>query len=67
MMKAKGMGVTAYSGIQKQWWIRGGEWIVGKQQFAHLEEADTEADARAKMLIYLLEQGLVDKTALISK
>lgn len=25
----------------------------------HMEEADTEADARAKMLIYLIEQGLL--------
>lgn len=38
MMKGKGMGVTAYASLTGgEWWVRGGEWIVERQQYSHLE------------------------------
>jgi hypothetical protein len=36
------------------------EWIVYKENGARLDTANTEADARAKMLIYLLENKLMN-------
>lgn len=39
-----------------------GKWTceVPPQMECHVEYAETEADARAKMLIYLAEKGLID-------
>jgi hypothetical protein len=34
-------------------------WNYVKGDFNHFERADTEADARAKMLIYLVENGFI--------
>lgn len=60
LMKGQGMGVTAYSNlIVNEWWIRGGNWIVEKQQYDHLETDSKWADALAKMLIHLIENGIV--------
>jgi hypothetical protein len=60
IMKGKGMGVTAHSSLIKdEWWVRGGEWIVEKQQYSHLETDERWADCLAKMLIYLLENKLI--------
>ena len=33
--------------------------LSGKMEYVHFEAADTEADARAKMLIYLIEKKLI--------
>lgn len=61
IMKGKGMGVTAYSDLvdtQKGWWVRGGFGV--RQQYEHLVHAEEKwADALAKMLIYLIENGLL--------
>lgn len=57
IMKGKRMGITAFSPLQKQWWIRGGEDTHG--HYEHLEMSETEADARAKMLIYLLKNKFI--------
>ncbi len=59
IMKGKGMGTSAYASIGETWWVAGGEWDVGKQKYTHTEQADNEADARAKTLIYLLEHNLI--------
>lgn len=61
IMKGKGMGTSAYSEMWKKWWVSGGKWIVEKQKYETTIEADTEADARAKMLIYLLENKLISE------
>lgn len=61
IMKGKGMGVTAYSSLGKgEWWVRGGEWIVEKQQYSHLVNNAHWPDALAEMLYFLLTNGLVD-------
>lgn len=57
IMKGKRMGVSAFSSIQEQWWIRGG--IETNGHYEHLEVSETEADVRAKMLIYLLKSKLL--------
>ena len=44
--------VPVYGGMQYTWY-QNGEVIA---------RADTEADARAKMLIHLIEQGIIDPT-----
>jgi hypothetical protein len=63
MMAGKFIG--AYSTmVKKEWWVSGGEWKAGNPgQYKRLETAATEADARAKMLVYLIEQGLVKSPA----
>jgi len=53
------IGITAYSEMTKHWWVTGGEWIVEKQKYSHLEEGEKWADVLAKMLIYLKEQELI--------
>ena len=53
------IGITAYSEMTKHWWVTGGEWIVEKQKYSHLEEGEKWADVLAKMLIYLKEQKLI--------
>lgn len=57
IMKEKGMGTTAFAKlVRKEWWVRGGEWIVEKQQYSHIETDPKWADALGKMLLYLLTQ-----------
>jgi len=36
-----------------------GSWVCARKSPTYLVDAETEADARAKLLIYLIEQGLV--------
>ena len=64
LMKDKGLGVTAHSNlIIDEWWVTGGVWKPENQKFDHLEKDKSWSDALAKMLIYLLENGLIkDKT-----
>lgn len=45
--------------VKKEWWITGGEWLVPKQKYDHLETDKKWADALAKMLIHLIDKGLV--------
>lgn len=45
--------------VKKQWWVTGGEWIVPKQKYSHLETDEKWADALAKMLIHLIENGII--------
>lgn len=60
IMKGRGMGITAFSSlVQEEWWVRGGEWVVEKQQYSHLETEKKWSDALAKMLIYLSENKLI--------
>lgn len=60
MMAGEFIGACALE-IKKEWWVSGGEWEPGVPgRYKHLETADTEADARAKMLIYLIENKLVN-------
>ena len=62
IMKEKGMGTTAYSTlVKKEWWVSGGIWDVGKQKYDGLETDKTWANALAKMLIYLLENKLLEE------
>lgn len=59
LMKGKGMGTTAYSDIQKQWWVSGGKWDVTNQKYSEVKMDLNEANARAQMLVYLLENKLI--------
>lgn len=54
-------GSTAYATLAKpQWWITGGKWLPEKQKYDHFESDENKwADALAKMLIHLIEQGIV--------
>lgn len=45
--------------VKKEWWITGGNWLPAKQKYDHLETDAKWADALAKMLIYLIEKGIV--------
>lgn len=47
--------------LYKSWLVGPSEWWCSNQQSGHHEEAGTEADARARMLIYLIENGLLPK------
>lgn len=49
------------SGTQLETWKFKNQWTCGNER--HRESADTEADARAKMLCYLLENKLMAATA----
>jgi hypothetical protein len=54
------MGKTACATlVKKEWWVTGGNWIPEKQKYDHLETDEKWADALAKMLIHLIEKGLV--------
>ena len=60
IMKEKGLGTTAHSDISTGgWWVRGGIWNVGNQQYEGFEEDKIWANALAKMLVYLLENKLL--------
>ena len=60
MLKGKGMGTTAHSSMMgDEWWVTGGNWIVEKQKYSHIETAVNWADALAKMLIYLVENKFI--------
>lgn len=62
LMKGKGMGVTAHSGLgtANGWWVRGGEWIVEKQQYSHLVHGQENwAEALGLMLEYLITNKLL--------
>lgn len=59
IMKGRGMGVSAWSGIGNEWWIRGGVFVPEKQQYDTTITAELEADVRAKMLIHLIKEGII--------
>ena len=62
IMKHSGMGTSAFSGMSKKWWVTGGKWNVEKQRYEMVMTATDEADTRAKMLIYLIENGFMGET-----
>ena len=54
------IGTTACATlVKKEWWVTGGNWLPEKQKYDHLETSEKWADALAKMLIHLIEKGIV--------
>ena len=54
------VGMTACATlVKKEWWITGGNWLPEKQKYDHLETDPKWANALAKMLIHLIEKGII--------
>lgn len=56
LKKTNHLGVTAFSKIEGKWWANGGEWNVTKQQYNGLILAQTEAEARGLLWLWLKER-----------
>ena len=55
-LKEKNLGMMAYSSISSKWWCSGGAWIVERQRYEFLFEADSLVEA-----VYALAEKVYGK------
>ena len=55
------MLVYTQTGCAYRLWVCSSQIMIYSQEFNHTEQADTEANARAKMMVWLIENGHIKK------